>query len=289
MDYQGTIIRPPSEANSIILQITTGCSHNKCTFCGAYTNTPFTRKNWEIIEQDIAFAERWCKRQKTVFLADGDALALPHDQILHILHLIRHRLPWVRRVSSYATAQNIARKTDHQLAEYRSCHLQRLYVGLESGLDQVLSNVCKGVSSQDIVDSCQRIRRAEIFLSVTCLLGLGGKALSDAHAEATATVLKRIKPNQVAILTLMLIPGTPLYTAWQRGNFQMPDQYGLLRELSKVIQGLDTLKTQFYANHASNYFDLQGRLPRDRTILLARLDSALAGREKLKPEQVRRL
>ncbi|WP_028579096.1 radical SAM protein [Desulfogranum japonicum] len=289
MDYQGEIIRPPSEANSIILQVTTGCSHNRCTFCGAYTDKQFKRKKWETIEQDLIFASTRCKRQKTLFLADGDALALPHEDLLVLLERIQYYLPWIRRISSYASVQNIARKTPGELSEYRNHKLQRIYLGLESGLDEVLKRVRKDVTSLDCIEMAQKIRCAGFFLSVTCLLGLGGTELSTEHADATAKVLTQMQPNQIAMLTLMLLPGTSLHNDWRAGRFQLPDQYGLLRELRMILVGMPAVRSQFFANHASNYLNIQGRLPRDRETMIAQLDNALAGKIHLKPEHFRRL
>ena len=189
MDYQGDIIRPPSEAFSILLQVTTGCSHNCCTFCGAYRDRLFTIKPAARIEADLDFAATWCRRQQTLFLADGDALALPFAEMRHLLGRIRERLPWVRRVSSYATSANIAALTDEQLAALRQLGLGRLYLGLETGHDPTLRAIAKGADSTAMITAGQRVRAAGIFLSVTCLLGIAGREHSLAHAVATAEVL----------------------------------------------------------------------------------------------------
>ena len=289
VDYQGDIIRPPSEAFSIILQVTTGCSHNCCTFCGAYRNKPFQIKAWQRIEQDLDFAATWCKRQTTLFLADGDALVLPHDLLTALLLRIREKLPWIRRVSSYATCQNIEAKTDAQLLTYRQLGLSRLYMGLESGHDPTLKAIAKGVDSKAMITAGQRVRAADIFVSVTCLLGIGGAALSLEHAEATAAVLNRMQPHQIAVLTLMLLANTPLYRQACAHRFTMPDQIQLFRELRCLLAGLGPHRTQFHANHASNYFSLDGRLPKDQKTMLATIDQALAGALPLKPEPHRAL
>ena len=289
MDIQGDIIRPPSEAFSLILQVTTGCSHNCCTFCGAYRDKPFQIKPWEQIEQDLDFAATWCKRQTTLFLADGDALALPHELLLTLLRRIREQLPWVRRVSSYASCQNIAAKTDAQLLAYRHLGLSRLYMGLESGHDPTLAAIAKGVDSEAMIVAGQRVRTANIFLSVTCLLGIAGAALSLKHAAATAEVLNRLQPHQIAVLTLMPLANTPLYRQMMENRFILPDQAQLFRELRCLLAGLGANRTQFHANHASNYFSLNGRLPKDREQMLATIDLALAGTLPLKPEPYRAL
>lgn len=289
MDYQGNIIRPPSEANSIILQVTTGCSHNACTFCGAYRGKPFTTKPWSTINNDLDFAARWCQRQKTLFLADGDALAMDHDRLIHLLQQIQQRLPWVRRVASYAAARNLETKSDEQLCCYRSLGLSRLYLGLESGYDPTLRAIAKGVDSTAMIKAATRIRGAGFFLSVTSLLGIAGAKHSMAHGQATAAVLNQMAPNQIAILTLMILENTPLHRQMQQGRFKPVDQEGLFHELRALIAGLHLSRTQLQANHASNYFSLNGRLPKDQETMLATIDRALAGSLQLKQEQQRLL
>ena len=289
LDYQGDIIRPPSEAFSLILQVTTGCSHNCCTFCGAYRNKPFQIKPWQQIEQDLEFAATWCKRHTTLFLADGDGLALPHELLVTLLMRIQERLPWIRRVSSYATCQNIEAKTDAQLLAYRQLGLSRLYMGLESGHDPTLKAIAKGADSQAMIVAGRRTRAANIFLSVTCLLGIAGAELSLEHAATTALVLNRMQPHQIAVLTLMPLANTPLYHQMIDGRFTMPNQVQLFHELRCLLAGLGPHRTQFHANHASNYFSLNGRLPKDQKNMLATIDQALAGILPLKPETMRAL
>jgi radical SAM superfamily enzyme YgiQ (UPF0313 family) len=289
VDYQGDIIRHTSEAFSIILQVTTGCSHNRCTFCGAYRDKAFQIKPAERIEQDLEFAATWCGRQTTLFLADGDALTLPDVLLRALLKRIREKLPWIRRVSSYASCQNIEAKTDEQLAAYRQLGLSRLYLGLESGHDPTLKAIAKGVDSESMILAGQRMRAAGIFVSVTCLLGIAGATMSLEHAAATAMVLNRMQPHQIAVLTLMLLPNTPLYRQMLAGRFTLPNQVQLFQELRCLLAGLGPHRTQFHANHASNYFSLDGRLPKDQEGMLATIDQALAGTLPLKPEPYRAL
>ena len=284
MEYQGDIIRPPSEAFSIILQVAIGCSHNRCTFCGAYRDRSFHVKPWERIESDLDFAASWCRRQTTLFLADGDALGLPDDILLALLHRIREKLPWVRRVSCYATCQNIEGKTDDQLRAYRKLGIGRLYMGLESGHDPTLKAIAKGVDSEAMILAGQRARAAGIFVSVTCLLGIAGAARSLKHAAATASVLNRMQPHQVAVLTLMVLDNTPLFQQMRAGRFVLPDPMQLFAELRCLVAGLHSFRTQFHANHASNYFSLHGRLPRDKDRMLATIDRALTNDLSLKSE-----
>ena len=203
----------------MILQVPTGCSPKRCTFCGASRDRLFTIKPAARIEADLDFAATWCRRQQTLFLADGDALALPFEEMRHLLGRIRERLPWVRRVSSYATSANIAALTNEQLAALRQLGLGRLYLGLDTGHDPTLRAIAKGADSAAMITAGQRVRAAGIFLSVTCLLGIAGREQSLAHATATAEVLTRMQPHQVAVLTLMVLPNTPLYRQMRDGRF----------------------------------------------------------------------
>ncbi len=291
MQYEGTVIRPPSEANSIILQVSLGCSHNHCTFCGAYQDKPFRLRRNVDIKQDIDFAARYCRRQKTIFLADGNALALPHPFLVRLLTTIRQKLPWVRRVGLYAGCRDILERSDRQLCELKELGLGRIYMGLESGNDLILAAVKKGVTSSEMVTAGRRVRRASLFLSVTCLLGLAGAEpkASLAHAQDTAEVLNRMQPSQIAILTLMLLENTELGRMARQGRFSLPGKRQLFLELRTLIAGLSDFRSLLQANHASNYFQLDGRLPRDRKKFLAIIDQALSGAMDIKPEYLRAL
>jgi radical SAM superfamily enzyme YgiQ (UPF0313 family) len=289
MDYQGMVIRPPSEAFSIILQVTLGCSHNKCTFCGTYLDKPFAVKPWQQIQTDLDFAAQYCQRQHTLFLADGDVLALPHEKIIRLLTNIKTQLPWVRRVSSYASSRNIAAKTDNELVQYQELGLLRLYLGLESGHDQTLKAINKGSDSTRMIAAAERIQKADIALSVSCILGVAGVELSQDHALATAEVLNKMHPQQIGVLTLMLLDETPLARSYQKGEFQLPDKEGLLLELRTLVQHLDLPRCQFHVNHPSNYLALSGRLPKDREKMVELIDQALAGEIPLKIEKSRTL
>ncbi len=289
MHYQGHIIRPPSEANSIILQVTTGCSHNRCTFCGAYQGQRFQIKDSAIIEEDLDFAALHCTAQSTVFLADGDALVIPQKRLVTLCKQIRKRLPFVRRIHLYANCRDILARTETELAELKEAGLGRIYMGLESGHDKTLAAICKGATAAEMITAGQRVKKARIFLSITCLLGIAGIRYSLQHAVDTAEVLNQIGPNQIAILTLMLLDNTALGQAAAAGRFTMPDKLGLFQELRTLVAAIDVKKSQLQANHASNYFSLDGRLPRDKEIFLATIDQAIAGALDLKPETLRGL
>ncbi len=289
MHYEGHIIRPPSEANAIILQVTTGCSHNRCTFCGAYREQKFRIKNDAVVDSDLDFAANYCIKQKTVFLADGDALVIPQKRLLHLFTRINEKLPWVRRISLYANCRDILNRSPEEFAELKTAGLGRIYMGLESGHDKTLAAIKKGATSAEMILAGRRVKEAGIFLSVTCLLGIAGIRYSLQHAADTAAVLNEMQPSQIAVLTLMLLDNTELGQRAAAGSFQLPDKLGLFQELRSLIAGLEVPKCQFQANHASNYFTLDGRLPRDKKSFLATIDEAIAGTLDLKPETFRGL
>lgn len=288
MDYVGQIIRPPSEAHSIILQVTVGCSHNKCSFCGAYKEKQFALKDPDIICRDLEFTARYSQDQHKLFLADGDALITPFPKLLDIFQKIRNTLPWVRRISLYGSARSIRSKTIGQLQELKALGLDRVYLGLESGDDTVLEGVKKGESSNSMIAAANIVREAGLFLSVTVLLGLAEIAGSTRHATQTAKVLNRMNPKQVAALTLMPLDNTVLGRLYRTGQFLLPSPDEILVELRLLVEGITTT-TQFHANHASNYLPISGRLPRDRDKILAMIDKAYTGKVSLIPESLRRL
>ena len=289
MNYEGNIIRPPSEADSIILQVTVGCSHNKCTFCGTYRNELFRLKDPSIIEEDLGFAARYCKRQKRVFLADGDVLSLPQQKLVEIFSQVREKLPWINRISLYANAKNALRKSLQELRELKELGLSRVYMGLESGHDPTLTAIKKGVSAEAQIKAGRLIREAGLFLSVTALLGIAGRENSEIHARETGRAISAMGPNQVGVLTLMLLPGTPLFDQVQTGDFLLPDQNELLKELYIMVESIDLDRVQFQSNHASNYLPINCRLPRDRRQVLTAIEQALNGQIPLKPEHLRAL
>ncbi len=289
MQYEGNVIRPPSEADSIILQVTVGCSHNRCTFCGAYRDVGFRIKSEAEILADLAFAARYCRRQRRLFLADGDVLSLSMRRLCNIFQAVRENLPWIRRISLYGNAKNIRHKTVEDLRRLQGLGLDRVYMGLESGDDRILARIQKGVAGRQLIEAAGIVKSAGIFLSVTALLGIGGISRSESHARATAEVLNAMEPDQIAVLTLMLLENTPLYRDWHAGRFVLPESPQLLRELKIMVEGLSVSRGQLHANHASNYLPLAARLPRDREKILQLLDQAMAGRVTLKPEHLRAL
>jgi len=289
MDYQGNIFRPPSEANSILLQVTRGCSHNKCTFCDLYKGTRFALKDEATIERDLEFARTYCRRQNRLFLCDGDALILSQKRLVALLAAIREQLPWVTRIGTYANTRSIHSKTAEQLEELRHLGLVIAYMGLESGDDVTLEAVVKGADSARMIETGRKIRAAGIKLSITVMLGIAQEERSAIHAEATGRVLSAIDPEYVGVLSLMLTPGTPLYTDWREGRFVLPGPDAMLVELRRMLAATNLSDGYFHANHASNYLPIKAHLPHDKAKTLHLIDLALQGAIGLKPEYLRGL
>jgi len=289
MHYEGYCIRPPSEANSILLQVTVGCSHNKCTFCGSYKEKRFRIKDDATILSDILFASKYMRGQERVFLMDGDALIIPQKRLMWILDRIKENLPWVRRVGVYANAKSLRKKSLEELIQLRENGLGIIYLGVESGDDEVLKSVNKNANAQNLIDMGWKVREAGIKRSVTVLLGIAGRERSLEHAKATGALLSAMDPNYVGALTVMLIPGTPLYEDYTSGKFQLPTERELLLELREMIAHTHLTMGLFFSNHASNYLPITARLPRGKEEALALIDSALRGEVALKPEWMRAL
>jgi radical SAM superfamily enzyme YgiQ (UPF0313 family) len=289
MHYEGYCIRPPSEAYSILLQVTLGCSHNKCTFCGSYKDKRFTIKDDKIILTDILFASKVMKRQDRVFLMDGDALIIPQKRLMWILDRIREHLPWVRRVGAYANTKSIKMKSLEQLIELRENGLAILYLGVETGDAELRKEINKGSSAQTCVEMGRKVREAGMKLSVTVLLGIAGRERSLEHARATGELLSAMDPNYVGALTVMLVPGTPLYEASRKGEFQLLDEKELLQELREMIAHTNLSRGLFFSNHASNYLPVKAKLPKGKQEALDLIDAALKGDVGLRPEWMRAL
>jgi radical SAM superfamily enzyme YgiQ (UPF0313 family) len=289
MHHEGFIIRPPSEANSILLQVTLGCSHNKCTFCGAYKDKRFTIKDDAIIEADIDYASRNFRFLRRVFLIDGDALIIPQQRLVRILSSIREKMPWIQRVGIYANAKGILRKTEDELAQLRDLGLGVVYYGLESGDAQVLQEVNKGHSPERMIEAGRKIRAAGMKLSVMVILGLAGRERSLEHARATGEALSSIDPNYVGVLTLMIDPGTRLAADVSEGRFELLTPHEMLKELREMLSNTNMTRGLFFANHASNYLPLRVKMPADKEKAIQSLDSALRGQTALKPEWARGL
>jgi len=290
MKYDGAIIRPPSEAHSLLLQVTVGCSHNKCTFCPAYKEKKFRIKTDAEIEEDILEASHYGRIDK-VFLCDGDALIIPQERLEKILLSIRKNIRGLDRIGVYANAKSILRKSAAELARLRDMGLGIIYFGVESGNDEVLLNIRKGADRAKLATAGKRVKESGIPLSVTVLLGIGGVEKSMEHARDTASLLTEIDPEYVGALTVMVVPGTPLWESYTDGSFRLPDKFGLIAELGAMIEHSDFSNCFFTSNHASNYLPVRARLPGDKKRILGIINKIIQSGDSgvLKPEFLRAL
>lgn len=292
MRYEGNVFRPPSEARSYILQCTVGCTHNRCTFCSMYKDKKYRVRGMEEILADINMAQQYYGDLYKVFLADGDALAMETDDLVQILAALYQSFPSLEHVGIYASPDSILNKTDEELKALSEAGITIAYLGVETGDPQLLKDIRKGVSYEEMVKAGLKIRKAGILLSVTILLGLAGRTPQAAdHAQNTAKILNEINPDYIGALTLMLQPRTELYRREQRGEFELPGPYEILDELRIIIQGLEVQGTEFRSNHASNYLPIKGRLPDDKQNILDLINSIIANKDRkyLRPDYLRAL
>jgi radical SAM superfamily enzyme YgiQ (UPF0313 family) len=290
MKYEGMIIRPPSEADSLLLQVTVGCSNNKCTFCPTYKEKKFRIKSDEEILEDIQEAGYY-RRVPRVFLCDGDALIIPQKRLVEIVGAIGKNIKGVERIGTYANAKSILKKTPEELEQLQKLGLKIVYMGVETGNEALLAAIQKKATYQQLVDAGRRVKEAGIALSVTVLLGIGGIEHSIPHALDTARILTDIDPDYVGALTVMLVPGTPLHDDYKAGRFVLPDTFGFLRELELMIAHSNFTNCFFTANHASNYLPIRARMPAEKEETLRRIREVIAAGDKtrLRPEYMRGL
>ena len=291
MKYEGTIYRPPSEADSLILQVTIGCSHNKCTFCGSYRDKKFRVRTFEEIAEDVREAKQYARYIKKVFLADGDALIIPQKRLLPIVQLVKDAFPKLERIGVYGNTKSILKKSVEELKELKALGVGIVYLGVESGDQVVLDKVCKGTLLDKTAEAAQRVKDAGILLSVTVLLGLGGVERSKIHAEETGKFLSRIKPDYAGALSVIVVPGTVLADEIKKGTFVVPDPYMLLEELYIMIENTHVDHTYFASNHASNYLPVKAWLPDEKEKTLKAIKHVLSERDPsmLRPEFMRAL
>lgn len=288
--YVGPVFRPPSEADSLIIQATLGCSHNKCTFCGSYLTKRFRVRSMKEIRADLRDARAMGPVQR-IFLADGDALCIPQKRLIEILHAIHDELPSVERVGIYANAADVLRKSEEELTALGDLKLKIIYLGLETGDRELLVKIRKGGTYEEMVQAARRVKAAGILLSVTVLLGIGGTELSLRHARETARILTDMDPDYVGALSVILVPGTPLHREYLEGRFALPDPFGLIEELRIMIEESTFTNCVFRSNHASNYLPVKATLPRDKEAILHAIDRVLHSKDSrmLRPEFLRAL
>jgi radical SAM superfamily enzyme YgiQ (UPF0313 family) len=290
-EYEGVVIRPPSEADSLILQYTIGCSHNQCIFCPAYKEKRFRVRSLAEMERDVDGCLPAFAGTRRVFLADGDALAAPFPDLLALFSLLRSRFPKLQRIGMYANARNILEKSSEELGRLREAGLGILYLGIESGDDELLHWMKKGATAADMIEAGQRVKEAGIKLSVTVLLGIGGTEKSAEHARLTGKLLSAIDPDYVGALTTMAVKGTPLYGLEQQGRFRLPSAFAILSELAEMLEHTTMTRGLFFANHASNYLPVRVRMPseRDKVVAMIRAFVQEGDASFLTPEGRRRL
>jgi radical SAM superfamily enzyme YgiQ (UPF0313 family) len=290
MKYEGSIYRPPSEANSLILQVAVGCSYNRCTFCHSFQHKEFRIKSFEEIKEDIDEASGYGSIPR-VFLADGDALIIPQKDLVRILSYLKLKIRGLERVGIYANAVDVLKKDPDELKELRGLGLGILYLGLESGNAEVLKRIRKNATAEQMVRAAKRVKEAGILLSVTVLLGIGGVELSQAHAEDTGKVLSQMDPDFVGALSLMIVPGTPIDEELRSGRLVLPTPFELIRELETMIANCEFTNCFFASNHASNYLPLRIRMPEEKKRALQLIKEVLQRKdpELLRPEYMRAL
>lgn len=293
MRYEGQIYRPPSEAESYILQATIGCSWNHCVYCDMYRAKEFRVRALAETLDDIRMAAVASRRQRVnldkMFVADGDALVLDMPHWRELLDTARSELPALTRVSCYATAKNILNKSDDELRELRERGLSLLYIGPESGDDPTLKRIAKGASYAEHVEAAKKAHAAGMRISVIVLLGIGGVERSQEHAEKTADLVTDMNPEYFAALTTSVVPNTPLVKLRAKGFWELPSVMRMLEELRIIVDRARPNDALFRTNHASNHLPLGGRLPRDRGPIVAAIDAALAGQIRLRPDWARGL
>lgn len=292
MFQERMIVRPPSEASSFLLPVTIGCSHNKCTFCGTYPGVQFRIRHLEDIRQDIdQVAKNYSWSLKRVFLEEGDALIAPQRLLVGVLKHLNEKFPYLARIGTYATPQSALIKSVDELKELNQLGLKIAYMGVETGDEELLKKINKGVNYDQIVEAGRKIRQAGIILSVTVILGLGGPKGSQKHALATAKILSDIDPEFAGTLTIMLVPGTPLHKEFEEGKFTLISPFQSLEELKLIIQNSNFTNCFFTANHASNYLPIKVRLPRQKAETVRLINEVLATKDtsRLRPEFTRAL
>lgn len=289
MRYEGSVYRPPSEAYSLIIQTTIGCSHNECTFCDMYKDKSFRVRKLEEIESDLIEAREQYGQVKKIFLADGNALVLKNSDLKSILVKIKALFPECERIGVYSAPKDILRKTTEELRELKDLGLGIAYLGVESGSDEILREIKKGVTSAEMIAAGKKIIASGMKLSVTLISGIGGKKKSQEHARESARVISEINPHYLGLLTLMVQPGTEIYEDVKNDRFQLLSPKEVMLETKTLIEHLKVQGCVFRSNHASNYIPLGGTLPEDREKMLLQIERLLKEDDDYKEERFRRL
>jgi len=290
LEYAYPLYRPPSEANSLIFQVTLGCSFNQCSYCDMYRTKKYSERSWEEIQREIDLTSKWYPATKRIFLADGDAINLSTERLVQILEYINKKFPSLERVSSYAMPKNLLQKTNTELMTLRAAGLKMLYVGVESGSDKVLKKITKGATYKTIVQSCKKAIENNYVLSCMIILGLGGKKYTYEHIEETAKIISEVSPDYLGALNLHL--DDSLYNEFMtkfKEPFEFLDDLQILNELKLLIYKINpSSPIIFRANHASNVYSIKGTLPSDKLKILELISQLKKHPEMLKPKVLRR-
>ena len=290
MRYEGNIFRPPSEAYSLLVQVTIGCTHNKCTFCSMYKDKKFRVRSMEEVLEDLAWARSHYKRVERMFLCDGDALALSNRRLMPILEYISQHFPECQRVTVYGRATDALKKSDEELRALYEAGITMVYLGAESGSDRVLEDICKGETRQQLIDGVRKIESSGMEASVTFISGLAGRDGWEEHAVETGTMISQMEPSYVGLLTLMVEPNVPMAQDIQSGKLQLLTAEEVMAETLLMLKNTHvTKKCVFRSNHASNYLSLRGNLPEDREKMMALLRRAMENHHMFKDERFRAL
>ena len=277
MRYEGNIFRPPSEAYSLLLQVTVGCTHNKCTFCSMYKDKQFHIRKLEDVLEDLAWARRHYARVERIFLCDGDALALSVNKLMPILNYIRENFPECERVTAYARAEDALRKTDEELKQLYEAGLTMADVGAESGSEKVLEDIHKGETRQQLIDGVKKIEASGMKASVTFISGLAGKAGWEEHAIESGKMISEMSPSYVALLTLIVDPSVPMAKDIESGKMELLSAEEVMKETLLMLENTEvTRKCVFRSNHASNYLSLKGNLPDDKERMMEQIREAMS-------------
>ena len=290
MHYEGDIYRPPSEAHSLIVQVTVGCTNNECTFCEAFKSKKFRIKSFETVFSDLKEARSYYRHVERIFLADGDALCMTTEELMQILEIIRELFPECTRVGIYGRASQILEKSEDELIKLRDAGLGIIYIGAESGSEEVLRRVKKGETVKQIIDAVQKSENLQIKTSITFILGLGGRELMIDHAVKTGEMISQMGASYVGLLTLMLDPAAPIYADAQSGKFQQLSPFETLDELEIILEHINCEKeTVLRSNHASNWLAIKGTLPNDKEQMLRQVRRAKEDVSMLRQDKDRSL
>ena len=290
MRYEGNIFRPPSEAYSLLVQVTIGCTHNKCTFCSMYKDKKFRVRKQEEVFEDLLWARKNYRRVERIFLCDGDALALSNNRLLPILKYISENFPECERVTVYGRASDALKKSDEELRQLYEAGITMVYVGAESGSDKVLKDINKGETRRELIDGVKKIEASGMKASVTFISGLAVKDGWEEHAVETGKMISEMEPSYVGLLTLMVEPSVPMAEDIKSGKLKLLTAEEVVAETLLMLQNIHVDKMcVFRSNHASNYVSLRGNLPEDRDKMMALLRRAMKNHDMFKDERFRAL